>query len=296
MESDVRRKIVAQFRALGVPDDMVHEKVKCESGGEVDIVIHTQPRCLIEVKPVLDNACLTDATRQLKDYKADFPGARLFVASANQTSANPPTEPEWVRRRLRSARILLWSPAWAEQIAAECRKMPVQSKPVKQRKSAKEPPTAGASEDYVRVARSYRMARKHVSVKEAIRSVPWQNQRDLRKELRKLGIAKASTLAPFIKQRPAQLRKAIEAAQSLTIGEAQKWVSKQLGAKPRGDQRQRHSERLYREILMALPPEARDEAVAVFRAATLKLDGKGDQIGALRLIISEAKNGLLGTQ
>lgn len=292
MESVVRRDVVEQFRAHGVPDGMVVEKVKCKSG-EVDIVIYTQPRCLIEVKPVLDNASLTDAIQQLKLYQADFPGARLFVASAN-----PTVEPEWVRRRLRNTGIRLWSPHLAAQIAADCRMMPAQSNAVKRRKSLREPPTATVS-DYAKLpGKSYRMARKYVSVQEAIRSLPPQDQRGASKALGKLAIGKAAILAPLIKRRPIEWRDAIEAAQSLNVDEVQKWVSTRLGAKPRGSQRQKRGERLYRMILEALPLKARDEAAAVFSAA-LKLNSTGDRIDALFRIISEAKNGLLkqlGTQ
>ena len=57
IEEALRQRIAADLIALGVPREMVEGEVKCRSG-RIDLVIYTQPRCLIELKAILQpTAC-----------------------------------------------------------------------------------------------------------------------------------------------------------------------------------------------------------------------------------------------
>lgn len=52
-EQAIELRMLRELLALHVPKEMLDRQVKC-SAGIIDIVIYTQPRCLIEVKAILD--------------------------------------------------------------------------------------------------------------------------------------------------------------------------------------------------------------------------------------------------
>src|SRR5881409_3357965 len=78
IEDALAQRIVAELTELGVASDMVAREVRCKSG-RIDVVVYTQPRCLIELKVSLDLKTLNDAIKKLMVYRRDYQGARLFI-------------------------------------------------------------------------------------------------------------------------------------------------------------------------------------------------------------------------
>lgn len=112
---------------------------------------------------------------------------------------------------------------------------------------------------------SYRTLRRHMSVLEALASLPEPVQIEAREALAELGINKSATLAPAIKQAPDSWRAWVTVAAAVTVEAIQERVSRALGLKPRGHI-DAPGERWFRRLLKDVPPDAREEVEAVFAA------------------------------
>jgi hypothetical protein len=75
------------FREISAAGLKVRRQVRVE-GGIIDLLVATDPPCIVEVKAIGDLFSVARAAAQLWRYAQSYPGARLFVA------APPPILPE----------------------------------------------------------------------------------------------------------------------------------------------------------------------------------------------------------
>lgn len=276
-------KLLEELRGLGAPTDRVERQVKCGTG-RIDIVVYTQPPCLIEVKVILDERTMKDAIGKLTRYSSHFPAARLFVAYRVSRLDTPS-----VRRQLTQRNIRRWTPLIAQQVVEECRLLPPRGK---QQRFRELPAEAPELEEFLkRVEKApYRTARRGSAVNEAIHSLPSPDQKAAALALKRLGIMKAAILAPLLKQRPQDWKVVVESAQWQNRDELQRTVSKILKLKRRG-RPDMANQRLYRFLLDAIPLDRRPEVAQAFEMA-FQLTGSDDAIDAFLRIVEEAKKSL----
>jgi hypothetical protein len=75
------------FREMSAAGLKVRRQVRVE-GGVIDLLVDTEPPCIVEVKAIGDLFTVSRAAAQLWRYAQSYPGARLFVA------APPPILPD----------------------------------------------------------------------------------------------------------------------------------------------------------------------------------------------------------
>ena len=119
IERALAQRIVDELTEFGVAPEMVGREVKCDSG-RIDVVVYTQPRCLIELKVSLDSKTQGVAIKELMLYRRGYPGARLFIWAHAPLIRVDKNQLALLNRR----GIRLWTRKIASEIALECRRTP----------------------------------------------------------------------------------------------------------------------------------------------------------------------------
>lgn len=287
-EKAVEEQILRELLALKVPEEMLRRGEK-RSSGVIDILIYTQPPCIIEVKAILDGATLKKAIKQLGQYQSSFPRARLFIAGGLLK-----VEPWAARAEMRRRGVRLWTSGTAKDIAQECMATPLERAAVSAGNSLKlapqQPAKPGAEDFFQRTANmAYTTWARNERAEKALRAVrtlPVSEQEEASVALARLGKRKAAILAAALKRQPQNWREIIEHAYWYSEEALQRQITRDYGLKPRGPRRP--GKRLYDALMDALPLERRVEVAAVLEDA-FRLAGSDDFVDAFLRIVEEAK-------
>lgn len=288
VEDALAQRIAAELIALGVPREMVADEVKCGSG-RIDLVVYTQPRCLIELKAILDSKALDKAIKQVLSYRGEYPGSRLFIGAQLLKM-----DEGLAIARLKRRGIRFWTRQIASDIALECQRTPPElarpRTPRARRQHTQLPPEH--LERYVRLATkgSYRTLRRQLSVEEALQAIPAEDREEARTALTGLGGHKASVLAPLLRHHTTLWRENVDKARWQSERALQRLVTETLNLKSRGGHLP--GESWYKLLLGAMPKERRSEVAAVFDAA-FQATGSTDAITAFLRLVDAAKPALL---
>lgn len=113
-----------------------------------------------------------------------------------------------------------------------------------------------------RLGLSYRTVARRLAVLRSLWALPAAERAPATTALAQIGWAKASVLAPVLRELPATWREALAGAEEVGVEVLQERVSKALGLHPRGATAP--GWRWYRALLSGLPEETRGEVEAVF--------------------------------
>lgn len=288
VEDALAQRIAAELIALGVPRKMVVSEVKCGSG-RIDLVVYTQPRCLIELKAILDSKVLDKAIKQVLSYRREYPGSRLFIG-AQVLKINE----DLAIARLKRRGIGFWTQQIASDIALECQQTPPEwARPQTPRARRQHTQLSPEHlERYVRLATkgSYRTLRRQLAFEEAVQAIPAEDREEARIALTGLGGHKASVLAPLLRHHPTLWRENVDKARWQSERALQRLVTETLNLKSRGGHLP--GESWYKLLLGAMPKERRSEVAAVFDAA-FQATGSTDAITAFLRIVDAARPSFL---
>ena len=287
-EQAIELKILRELRALQVPQEMLDRQVK-SSSGRIDIVIYTQPRCLIEVKAILDERELKKAINQLSRYRASFPRSRLFVAWGLSRMER------WaVLTSMKKKGVRRWTSEVARDIAEEARVTPLDVSAPRPRTSLIFPGKEEEAEWQEFFGRASHMSYTTIArlrrVERIVRMLPVSEQEEAKEVLGRLGKHKAAILKPAIQHRPERWREIVEEAEYCSERDLQRQVTRIYGLKSRGPHKRDEGESLYKALLDGLPLDRRGEVHVVFEAAS-QLARTDSFFNAFLKIVEEAKGG-----
>lgn len=290
-EQNIEMKTLQELLALQVPREMLGKQVKTNAG-RIDIVIYTQPRCLIEVKAILDERELRKAIEQLSRYRAGFPRARLFVAWGLLRMDR------WAAMTfMRKKGVRHWTLEVARDIAEEARATPLDVAAPPPRPSLISPGEEEEEEEgeefFERASQmSYTTIARLRRIQRVIRMLPVSVREEAREALGRLGRKKAAILKPAIQHRPERWREIVEEAQYCSERDLQRQVTRLYGLKSRGPHKRGEGESLYKALLDGLPLDRRGEVHVVFEAAS-QLARSDNFFDAFLKIVEEGKTAVL---